>query len=111
MQVAQSAGLIWLFPVTFVSSAFVSTARCARSPSGTRCRPPRQQRSDSRAGFVPIAKRWIVEQTNGTLMLHRRLVREYEIREASSESRTWWASTANMVRRLSGTATLSWRGR
>ncbi|MFD0525541.1 IS5 family transposase [Paractinoplanes durhamensis] len=66
-------------------------------------------RSDSRAGFVPIAKRWIVEQINGTLMLHRRLVREYEIREASSESHTWWASTANMVRRLTGTATASWR--
>jgi transposase len=66
-------------------------------------------RSDSRAGFMPIAKRWIVEQVNGTLMLHRRLVREYEIREASSESRTWWASTANLVRRLSGTATPTWR--
>jgi transposase len=66
-------------------------------------------RSDSRAGFVPIAKRWIVEQVNGTLMLHRRLNREYETREASSESRTWWASTANLVRRLSGTATPTWR--
>jgi transposase len=66
-------------------------------------------RSDTRAGFVPIAKRWIVEQVNGTLMLHRRLVREYEIREASSESHTWWAATANLLRRLSGTATLSWR--
>jgi len=66
-------------------------------------------RSDSRAGFVPIAKRWIVEQVNGTLMLHRRLVREYETREASSESRTWWAATANLVRRLSGTATPTWR--
>jgi hypothetical protein len=68
-------------------------------------------RSDSRAGFVPIAKRWIVEQTNGTLMVRRRLVREYEIREASSESHTWWAATANLVRRLSGTATASWRNR
>ena len=66
-------------------------------------------RSDSRAGFVPIAKRWIVEQVNGTLMLHRRLTREYEIREASSESHTWWASTANLVRRLTGTATATWR--
>lgn len=66
-------------------------------------------RSDSRAGFVPIAKRWIVEQVNGTLMLHRRLVREYEIRPASSESRTWWAATANLVRRLTGTNTPTWR--
>jgi transposase len=68
-------------------------------------------RCDSAAGFVPIAKRWIVEQVNGTLMLHRRLVREYEIRESSSESRTWWAGTANLVRRLTGTATATWRGR
>lgn len=66
-------------------------------------------RSDTRAGFVPIAKRWIVEQVNGTLMLHRRLVREYEIRESSSESHTWWASTANLLRRLSATATPTWR--
>lgn len=66
-------------------------------------------RSDSAAGFVPITKRWIVEQVNGTLMLHRRLIREYEIREASSESHTWWAATANLVRRLTGTATPSWR--
>lgn len=66
-------------------------------------------RSDSTAGFVPIAKRWIVEQVNGTLMLHRRLVREYEIKEASSESHTWWAATANLVRRLTGTTTASWR--
>jgi len=50
------------------------------------------RRSDTRAGFVPVAKRWLVEQVNGTLMLHRRLVREYEIR-----------------RRLTGTATRSWR--
>jgi transposase len=67
------------------------------------------KRPDLRAGFVPIAKRWLVEQVNGTLMLHRRLVREYEISPASSESRTWWAATANLVRRLTGTATRSWR--
>ena len=36
------------------------------------------KRSDTKPGFVPIAKRWVVEQVNGTLMLHRRLVREYE---------------------------------
>jgi transposase len=67
------------------------------------------KRSDLAAGFVPVAKRWVVEQTHGTLMLHRRLTREYEIRTASSESRTWWASTANLLRRLTGTSTASWR--
>ncbi|MCZ7424178.1 transposase [Micromonospora sp. WMMA1949] len=67
------------------------------------------KRSDTTAGFVPIARRWVVEQTNGTLMLHRRLVREYESRPASAVSRTWWASTANLIRRLTGTTTTSWR--
>ncbi|WP_431911842.1 IS5 family transposase [Micromonospora carbonacea] len=38
------------------------------------------KRSDTRPGFVPVRKRWIVEQTYGTLMRHRRLVREYESR-------------------------------
>ncbi|RSM61747.1 IS5/IS1182 family transposase, partial [Actinoplanes sp. ATCC 53533] len=56
-------------------------------------------------------KRWIVEQVNGTLMLHRRLVREYEARPESSVSRTLWASMANMVRRLTGTSTPTWRHR
>lgn len=46
------------------------------------------KRSDVTPGFVPVAKQWVVEQTNGTLMLHRRLVREYESRPASSVSRT-----------------------
>lgn len=69
------------------------------------------KRSDIKPGFVPVAKRWVVEQTNGTLMLHRRLVREYESRPASSVSRTLWASTANLIRRLTGTSTPSWRDR
>jgi hypothetical protein len=68
------------------------------------------KRSDTRRGFVPVRKRWLVEQVNGTLMLHRRLVREYESDPASSVSRTLWASTVNMVRRLTGTSTPTWRG-
>lgn len=68
-------------------------------------------RCDTRPGFVPIRRRWIVEQTNATLMLHRRLVREYDSRPESSVSRTWWASTANLVRRLTGTSTPTWRHR
>jgi hypothetical protein len=58
------------------------------------------KRNDTLPGFVPIAKRWVVEQTHGTLMLHRRLTREYESRPESSVSRTLWASTANLVRRF-----------
>jgi transposase len=67
------------------------------------------KRSDQQTGFVPQKRRWVVEQTHGTLMLHRRLTREYESNPASSVSRTWWASTANLVRRLTGTTTPSWR--
>lgn len=69
------------------------------------------KRSDTTtgSGFVPQKRRWVVEQTHGTLMLHRRLVREYESKPASSVSRTLWASTANLVRRLTGTTTRSWR--
>lgn len=68
------------------------------------------KRIDTTPGFVPVRKRWLVEQVNGTLMLHRRLVREYESHPASSVSRTLWASTANMARRLTGTSTPTWRG-
>jgi hypothetical protein len=67
------------------------------------------KRSAAATGFVPIARRWVVEQTNGTLMLHRRLTREYDSNPVSSVSRTFWASTANLVRRLTDTTTPSWR--
>ncbi|WP_265737841.1 hypothetical protein [Actinacidiphila oryziradicis] len=43
-------------------------------------------------------------------MLHRRLVRDYESSPLSSESRVYWAMSANMVRRLTGTRTPTWRG-
>jgi len=69
------------------------------------------KRADTRPGFVPVRKRWIVEQTYGTLMLHRRLVREYESRPESAVSHTLWASMATIVRRLTGTSTPSWRRR
>jgi transposase len=67
------------------------------------------KRTDTQPGFVPVKKRWIVEQVYGTLMLHRRLAREYESRPESSVSRTLWASMAGMVRRLTGTTTVTWR--
>lgn len=45
------------------------------------------ERNPAGKGFVPQPKRWVVEQTYGILALHRRLVRDYEHRPASSESR------------------------
>ncbi|MFE5374116.1 IS5 family transposase [Streptomyces mirabilis] len=68
------------------------------------------ERNPADHGFVPQPIRWRVEQTNGILMLHRRLVRDYEHHPASSESRVYWAISDVMTRRLTGTSTPSWRG-
>lgn len=67
------------------------------------------ERNPADQGFVPQPKRWVVEQTYGTLGLHRRLVRDYEHLPASSESRVYWAMTDVMTRRLTGTSTPTWR--
>ncbi|MFG6201432.1 hypothetical protein [Nonomuraea sp. JJY05] len=67
------------------------------------------ERNPADQGFVPQPKRWIVEQTYGTLMLHRRLVRDYEHLPASSESRVYWAMTDVMSRRLTRAPAPSWR--
>ncbi|MGW1412721.1 IS5 family transposase [Streptomyces sp. NPDC002403] len=67
------------------------------------------QRNPEEQGFVPQPKRWRVEQTFGILILHRRLVRDYEHRPASSASRVYWAMTHVMARRLTDTNTLTWR--
>ncbi|MQY40456.1 IS5 family transposase IS468A [Streptomyces sp. RB17] len=68
----------------------------------------RRNPDDQGKGFVPQPKRWIVEQVNGTLMLHRRLAREYDHRPDTSTSRVYWASIANMTRRLT-TPSPAWR--
>jgi hypothetical protein len=60
-------------------------------------------------GFAPLPKRWKAEQVFGTLMLHRRLARDYETRPASSASMIYWSMTDNMTRRLTGTAAPTWR--
>ncbi|MFE7616371.1 IS5 family transposase [Streptomyces sp. NPDC057496] len=67
------------------------------------------QRNPQEAGFVPQPKRWRVEQTYGILILHRRLVRDYERHPASSASRVYWAMTHVMTRRLTGETTHTWR--
>ena len=50
-----------------------------------------------------------MEQTFGILILHRRLVRDYEHHPASSAARVYWAMTHVMARRLTDTNTLTWR--
>ncbi|MET7486793.1 hypothetical protein [Streptomyces sp. NPDC005538] len=54
--------------------------------------------------------RWVVEQVNGVTMLHRRLVRDYEHRPASAESRVHWAISDRMARMLTATSTPTWHG-
>ncbi len=66
------------------------------------------KRNPADKGSVPQPKRWVVEQTYGILMVHRRLIRDYEHHPASSESRVYWAMTDVMSRRLTS-ATPSWR--
>jgi transposase len=68
------------------------------------------ERNPADKGFVPQPKRWVVEQTYGILALHRRLVRDYEYRPSSSESRVYWAMSDVMTRRLTGTSSPTWRG-
>lgn len=56
------------------------------------------------AGF----KNAVVEQRLGTLMLHRRLARDYEARPASSVAMIHWSMTDVMLRRLTHTCTPTW---
>ncbi|MGI5192152.1 IS5 family transposase [Streptomyces sp. CA-288835] len=67
------------------------------------------QRDPGARGFTPEPKRWVVEQTFGTLLLHRRLARDYETRPASSVAMIHWSMTDVMLRRLTRTATPTWR--
>jgi transposase len=61
-------------------------------------------------GFTPQPIRWRVEQTYGTLILQRRLTRDYEGNPRTTESRIYWASSTIMMRKLTGGSVPSWRG-
>lgn len=67
------------------------------------------ERDPGYRGFLPQPRRWRVEQTYGIPILHRRLVRDYEHRTASSVSRAYWAMSHVMIRRLTGANTPTWR--
>ncbi|MFE7077395.1 transposase [Streptomyces sp. NPDC057620] len=67
------------------------------------------RRDPDTKGFAPAPKRWIVEQTFGTLMLHRRLARDYETLPASAASWIRWSMTDVMTHRLTGRAAPAWR--
>ena len=62
------------------------------------------------SGFTPQPIRWRVEQTYGTLILQRRLTRDYEGNPRTAESRLYWAASTITMRKLTGAVAPSWRG-
>jgi len=68
------------------------------------------QRNPAERGFVPQPVRWRVEQTLGTLILHRRLVRDYESSPASAASHITWASIDIISRKITRESAPTWRG-
>jgi transposase len=66
-------------------------------------------KQDGQKGFTPLPRRWAVERTFGWLVLHRRLVRDYETLPERSATMIYWAMIDNMSRRLTGESTPTWR--
>lgn len=66
-------------------------------------------KQEGQKGFAPLPRRWAVERTFGWLVLHRRLVRDYETLPDRSASMIYWAMIENMSRRLTGENTPTWR--
>ena len=60
-------------------------------------------------GFKVLPRRWVVERTFGWLMLHRRLVRDYEVHPGHARSMIHWAMIDILCRRLTGENTPTWR--
>jgi transposase len=60
-------------------------------------------------GFTPLPRRWAVERTFGWLVLHRRLVRDFETLPERSATMIHWALIDNMSARLTGESTPTWR--
>lgn len=55
---------------------------------------------DAPPGFVPIAKRWVVERTFAWMGRNRRLSKDYERTNSSSEATVWLANISLMLHRL-----------
>jgi putative transposase len=58
------------------------------------------KRTDKAKGFVPLPKRWIGERTFGWLSRGRRLSKDYERKESSSEAYIQIGMIRLMIRRL-----------
>jgi hypothetical protein len=66
-------------------------------------------KTEGQKGFAPLPRRWVIERTLGWLMLHRRLVRDYQTLPERSIAAIHWAMIDNMSRRLTGESTPTWQ--
>lgn len=57
-------------------------------------------RPEEQRGFAVLPRRWVVERTFAWLGHHRRLNKDYEVQESSSEAMVLIAMTRLMLRRL-----------
>jgi putative transposase len=87
--------------VVFADGRYHDTVCAAWFADHPRCRLEVVSKPAEVRGFVPIHKRWVVERTFAWLVGNRRLVRDYERRVWSSESRVILSSISTMLRRLS----------
>ena len=51
-------------------------------------------------GFQVLPKRWIVERTFGWWAFHRRLARDYEVKESHAEAVIYWTMIRLMCRKI-----------
>ena len=61
-------------------------------------------------GFHVLPRRWVVERSIGWLMVHRRPARDYEVLPDSSEAHIRIAMIDNLLKRVTGETTQTWRG-
>ena len=66
-------------------------------------------RNEQVRGFSVVPRRWVVERTIGWLMFHRRLARDYETLEESSEAMIQIAMIDNVSKRITEETTPTWR--
>jgi len=86
--------------VVFADGRYHDTVCAAWFAKHPGCRLEIVSKPEGVPGFVPIHKRWVVERTFAWFIANRRLVRDYERRIWSSESRVILASISVMLRRL-----------
>lgn len=58
------------------------------------------KRSDDIKGFVVLPRRWVVERTNAWVSHHRRLSKDYEVLEKTSEAWIYWGLVKIMLPRV-----------